>query len=71
MPRGQRFPPARPPDIRLEIRGNARVGPDGWTIVAGAPGAFQAEVWARLPQACVGSQWKPWLVPSPVRVEAP
>jgi hypothetical protein len=64
------LPAERPATATLRVTGSAHVGADGWTLVADGPGAFQAEVWVRVPNLYVGGGWRPWLVPSPVRVEA-
>jgi hypothetical protein len=63
------LPLERPATATLRVGGSAHLGPDGWSVVADGPGALQVEVWVRVPNLYVGSGWRPWLVPSPVRVE--
>jgi hypothetical protein len=73
LKRGQmahiQVPTARPLRVRLQATGGVHVGSDGWSIVADSVGAAQVEVWTEVPYAGVGSQWKPWLVASPIRVD--
>jgi hypothetical protein len=61
--------PTHPPEaVRVEVRGPAKLGADGASVELTGEGAVQVEVWARAPGRFFGSEWKPWIVPSPVRV---
>jgi hypothetical protein len=63
-----RLPPYAEDVVRLEVRGAGRLGADGRTVELVEEGAVQVEAWVRAPGRFFGSEWKPWLVPSPVRV---
>jgi len=63
-----RLPAALPAQARLQVRGDARLLEDGRTVEATGPGAFTVEAWAEAPGLWGGRAWRPWLVPSPVRV---
>ena len=65
-----RLPVPSPDQVRLQVRGEARLLGDGRTVEATGPGAFTVEAWAEAPGLWGGSAWRPWLVPSPVRVAA-
>jgi hypothetical protein len=54
--------------VRIEVRGAGRLRPDGRTVELVEEGAVQVEAWVRAPGRFFGSEWRPWLVPSPVRV---
>lgn len=61
-----RFPLLEREDVRLEVTGaGARVGRDRVRLTS--EGVVQIEVWARAP-GLFGDAWRPWIVPSPVRV---
>jgi len=62
------LPNPAPERVRLQVRGDAKVLDDGRTVEATGPGAFTVEAWAEAPALWGGSAWRPWLVPSPVRV---
>ncbi len=53
---------------RVEVWGSGRLRPDGTSIELTAPGVVQVEVWVAAPGRFFGTEWRPWLVPSPVRV---
>ena len=63
-----RLPPLARKSTRVEVRGAGRLRPDGVTVELVEAGAVQVEVWVRAPGRFFGSQWRPWLVPSPLRV---
>jgi len=63
-----RLPGELPERVRLQVRGEARLLEDGRTVEATGPGAFTVEAWAEAPGLWGGRAWRPWLVPSPVRV---
>ncbi len=65
------LPAVSPRDVRVEVRGPARVLPGGRSVQLDAPGAVQVEVWALAPGRLFVEEWKPWIVPSPVRVLPP
>jgi hypothetical protein len=54
--------------VRLEVWGAGRLRPDGRSVELVEAGAVQVEVWARAPGSFFGTRWRPWIVPSPVRV---
>jgi hypothetical protein len=63
-----RLPPNAGDAVRIEVRGAGRLRPDGGTVEMVEEGAVQVEAWVRAPGRFFGSAWRPWLVPSPVRV---
>jgi hypothetical protein len=63
-----RLPPHPPEKVRVEVWGAGRLRPDGSSIELVEEGAAQIEVWVLGPGRFFGSEWKPWIVPSPVRV---
>ena len=63
-----RLPQHPPGSVRVEVWGAGRLRPDGLTVDLVEEGAVQIEVWAQAPGRLFGSEWKPWIVPSPVRV---
>ncbi|MDY7229983.1 PHP domain-containing protein [Hyalangium rubrum] len=63
-----RLPPHPPGSVRVEVWGAGRLRPDGITVELVEEGAVQVEVWVLAPGRLFGSEWKPWIVPSPVRV---
>lgn len=54
--------------VRVEVWGDGRLRPDGRSVELTAEGVVQVEVWARGPGRFFGTEWRPWIVPSPVRV---
>jgi hypothetical protein len=63
-----RLPPGVKDEVRLEVWGPAKARPDGASVELTGEGEVQVEVWLRAPGRFFGSEWKPWIVPSPVRV---
>ncbi len=63
-----RLPPYAGDMVRVEVTGAGRLGADGRTVELVEEGAVQVEAWVLAPGRFFGSEWKPWLVPSPVRV---
>ncbi len=63
-----RLPPHPPGSVRVEVWGAGRLRPDGTSIELVEEGAVQLEVWVLAPGRLFGSEWRPWIVPSPVRV---
>ncbi|HEX8820866.1 MAG TPA: CehA/McbA family metallohydrolase [Archangium sp.] len=55
-------------EVRIEVRGAGRLRPDGRSVQLVEEGAVQVEVWVRGPGGFFGTEWRPWIVPSPVRV---
>ncbi len=54
--------------VRVEVRGAGRLREDGMSVELTEPGAVQVEVWVRAPGRFFGTEWRPWIVPSPLRV---
>lgn len=54
--------------VRVEVWGPGKLRADGVSVELTGEGAVQVEVWVRAPGRFFGSEWKPWIVPSPVRV---
>ncbi|MCP3144750.1 PHP domain-containing protein [Pyxidicoccus xibeiensis] len=54
--------------VRVEVWGEGRLQPDGRSVELTGEGAVRVEVWARGPGRFLGTEWRPWIVPSPVRV---
>lgn len=54
--------------VRLEVWGEGRLGPDGSSVELTGEGVVRVEVWARAPGRFFGTEWRPWIVPGPVRV---
>ncbi|MFY0575303.1 PHP domain-containing protein [Cystobacter fuscus] len=65
-----RLPPGAREHVRVEVRGSGRLRPDGVSVELVEEGAVQVEAWVDAPGRFFGSQWRPWIVPSPVRVLA-
>ncbi|PTL82346.1 PHP domain-containing protein [Vitiosangium sp. GDMCC 1.1324] len=63
-----RLPPHAEDQVRVEVRGAGRLRPDGRTVELVEEGAVQVEAWVRAPGGFFGTQWRPWIAPSPVRV---
>ncbi len=63
-----RLPPYKGDAVRVEVRGAGRLRPDGVTVELVEEGGVQVEAWVRGPGRFFGTEWKPWVVPSPVRV---
>jgi hypothetical protein len=68
-----RLPAAIPPQTQVRVFGPGTLLEDGRSVRLEAPGAVQIEVWARVPGLLFADEdgWKPWIVPSPVRVVPP
>lgn len=62
------LPPEAGDRVRVVVQGAGRLRSDGRSVDLLEPGAVQVEVWARAPGRFLGTEWKPWLVPSPVRI---
>lgn len=54
-------------EVRLKVTGPATVDSDGRTVKLLKPGPVQLEIWRRAP-GFLGSEFKPWIVPSPIIV---
>jgi hypothetical protein len=63
-----RLPPDMGDAVRVEVSGAGRLRPDGVTVELVEEGAVQVEAWVRAPGRFFGTEWRPWVVPSPVRV---
>jgi hypothetical protein len=63
-----RLPPHTKDTVRVQVWGAGRLQPDGSTVELVEEGAVQVEVWVLAPGRLFGSEWRPWIVPSPVRV---
>ena len=63
-----RLPPHEAGIVRVEVSGAGRLRPDGTSIELVEEGAVQVEAWVQAPGRFFGSEWRPWIVPSPVRV---
>ena len=63
-----RLPPHPPESVRVQVWGAGRLRPDGTSVELVEEGAVQIEVWVQAPGRLLGSEWRPWIVPSPVRV---
>lgn len=63
-----RLPPHPADKVRVQVWGAGRLGPDGTSVELVEEGAVQIEVWVQAPGRLFGSEWRPWIVPSPVRV---
>ncbi|WP_241758091.1 PHP domain-containing protein [Myxococcus landrumensis] len=57
-----------PERVRVEVWGAGRLGPDGTSVELTGEGVVRVEVWVQGPGRFFGSEWRPWIVPSPVRV---
>jgi PHP domain len=63
-----RLPPSPPGTVRVEVWGAGKLRPDGVSVELTGEGAVQVEAWVGAPGRFFGTAWKPWIVPSPVRV---
>ena len=54
--------------VRVEVWGEGRLQPDGKSVELTGEGVVRVEVWARAPGRFFGTEWRPWIVPSPIRV---
>ncbi|WP_338865318.1 CehA/McbA family metallohydrolase [Myxococcus stipitatus] len=54
--------------VRVQVWGAGRLGPDGTSVELTGEGVARVEVWVQGPGRFFGSEWRPWIVPSPVRV---
>ncbi|MFL5355673.1 PHP domain-containing protein [Archangium sp.] len=63
-----RLPPGAGEQVRIEVRGVGQLGEDGRSVKLVEEGAVQIEAWARGPGSFFGTQWRPWIAPSPIRV---
>ena len=61
-------PPGAREHARLRVWGPGRLESDGRHVVADGEGLLQVEVWLEAPGRLYGSEPKPWLVPSPIRI---
>ena len=55
-------------EVRVEVWGEGRLRPDGRSVELTGEGVVRVEVWARGPGRFFGTEWRPGIVPSPVRV---
>ncbi|HYX91620.1 MAG TPA: hypothetical protein VE782_08660, partial [Myxococcaceae bacterium] len=62
------LPRSGPREIEVRVEGPASLLADGRSVRLDRPGAVQIEVWARVPGMFFQDGWKPWIVPSPIRV---
>jgi hypothetical protein len=62
------LPPHSKDTVRVQVWGAGQLRPDGSTVELMEEGAVQVEVWVLAPGRLFGSEWRPWIVPSPVRV---
>jgi hypothetical protein len=63
-----RLPPHEGAEVRVQVWGAGRLRPDGVTVELVEAGAVQVEAWMRAPGDLLGTRWRPWIVPSPLRV---
>jgi hypothetical protein len=63
-----RLPAHEAGKVRVEVSGAGRLRPDGTSIELVEEGAVQIEAWVLAPGRFFGSEWRPWIVPSPIRV---
>ncbi|MBJ6765166.1 CehA/McbA family metallohydrolase [Myxococcaceae bacterium JPH2] len=62
-----RLPERHPDTVEVRVWGDGRLR-DATSVELTGPGVVQVEVWVRAPGRFFGSEWRPWIVPSPVRV---
>lgn len=65
------LPEQRPIRTRVEVGGVGQLSADGVTVRLERPGVAQIEVWALAPGPWGRSEWKPWIVVSPIQVIPP
>ena len=65
-----RLPKGAPSEARVQVWGSGRLEADGRTVVLDRPGPVQIEVWLPGLGGLLGTDWKPWIVPSPVWVRS-
>lgn len=63
------LPKATALELDVRVQGPATLLDDGRRLKLDGPGAVQVEVWAKVPGMMLQDGWKPWLVPSPIRVQ--
>ncbi len=63
-----RLPPHEAGLVRVTVWGAGLVLPDGVSVELMEEGAVQVEAWVLAPGRFFGRVWRPWIVPSPVRV---
>jgi hypothetical protein len=63
-----KLPPSAPREISVRVSGPAAVLEDGRSVRLDGTGPVQIEVWALVPGMFFQDGWKPWIVPSPIRV---
>jgi hypothetical protein len=63
-----RLPPHPPGSVKVEVWGAGRLQPDGVSVELVEEGSVQIEAWVVAPGRFFGTELKPWIVPSPVRV---
>ncbi|HLL52664.1 MAG TPA: PHP domain-containing protein [Myxococcaceae bacterium] len=61
------IPPTEALEVRLKVMGPGTLEADGRTVKLTKTGPVQIEVWRRAP-GFMGSEWRPWIVPSPIMV---
>ncbi len=62
------LPPHPEGSVRVDVWGAGRLRPEGGSVELVEEGAVQVEAWVRAPGGFFGTGWRPWIVPSPVRV---
>lgn len=55
-------------DVEVRVSGPGAIEPDGRSVRTTSPGLVLIELWMRAPGRIFGDEWRPWIVPSPVRV---
>lgn len=54
--------------VQVRVFGAGELLPDGRTVKVTGEGALQIELWVLAPGRLLGEEWRPWIVPSPIRV---
>jgi hypothetical protein len=62
------LPPQTPAASVLRIWGAGELQPDGRSVLLTGSGPVQIEVWLPGPGRLIGTEWKPWIVASPIWV---
>jgi hypothetical protein len=62
------LPASSPRGVRLQVWGGAHLDEDGRSVVLDRGGPVHMEVWVPAPGRLFSTEWKPWIVPSPVLV---